>query len=277
MTDVAIRAQATNAAPRDYTIPGAQEILPKSVRAVMDGTSAAGTWYPCLQILDPGGNVMVSAISTSALAAGASADVSWFPHLTSAAVQVQDNDVAVATVPTLDFEDSASVTWSISDDIPNNRAKISAAAAGGGVVQKDYQQNTANVTIAGVSGGLGTQSTILTGAIVSYAAVRTKIEVYTPRLFCGSGTNVTLSLFDNFAGVYIGDIATIVGTGVTSTDIDVPCYVAVYITPTAGNHQYVIAGYKWGPGPGFNNAVFVGGPGGAGTYVPAYMRVTTGG
>lgn len=81
MTDVAIRASATAAAPQDYKIPGAQEILPKSVSASMDGTSASGTWYPCLQFVDPGGNVMVSAVGTLALAAGASVDVSWFPHL----------------------------------------------------------------------------------------------------------------------------------------------------------------------------------------------------
>lgn len=81
MSDVAIRAQATAAAPQDYLIPGAQEILPKSVNAHMDGTSASGTWYPCLQVLDPAGNVMFSAISSVALAVGGTADVSWFPHL----------------------------------------------------------------------------------------------------------------------------------------------------------------------------------------------------
>lgn len=84
MADVAIRAAATAAVPRDYTVPGAQEILPKSVKASMDGTGAAVAWYPCLQVLDPGGNVMFDAVSQVAVAAGASADVSWFPHLTPA-------------------------------------------------------------------------------------------------------------------------------------------------------------------------------------------------
>lgn len=83
MADVAIRASATAAVPRDYTIPGAQEILPKSVRAVMDGTGAGSAWLPCLQLLDPGGNVMFSAVASSSVAAGASVDVSWFPGLTS--------------------------------------------------------------------------------------------------------------------------------------------------------------------------------------------------
>ena len=86
MSDVAIRASASAAVPRDYTIPGAQELLPKSVRAVLDGTSAGSSWYPCLQFLEPGGNVMVNAVSTTAVAAGASADVSWFPHVAPATV-----------------------------------------------------------------------------------------------------------------------------------------------------------------------------------------------
>lgn len=81
MSDVAIRATATASVPRDYTIPGAQEILPKSVSADMDGTLAASAWYPCLQVLDPGGAVMFSAVSATTVAAGGSANVSWFPRV----------------------------------------------------------------------------------------------------------------------------------------------------------------------------------------------------
>lgn len=81
MSDVAIRAKATKAVPRDYVIPGAQELLPKTVRASMDGTAAVSAWYPCFQVLDPGGNVMSEAVSSSSIAAGASADVTWFPGL----------------------------------------------------------------------------------------------------------------------------------------------------------------------------------------------------
>ena len=41
MADVAIWAAATANVPRDYLIPGAQELLPKSVSAAMDGSAAA--------------------------------------------------------------------------------------------------------------------------------------------------------------------------------------------------------------------------------------------
>lgn len=83
MADVSIRATALTPAPMDYKVPGAQEIAPKSVSASMDGTSAAAAWFPCLQLLDPAGNVMFSAIASSGVAAGASADVSWFPRVGS--------------------------------------------------------------------------------------------------------------------------------------------------------------------------------------------------
>lgn len=49
-------------------------------------------------------------------------------------VIVEDNDVVVAEVGTLDFEDSPTATWSIVDDATNQRVKISIdTTAGGGV------------------------------------------------------------------------------------------------------------------------------------------------
>jgi len=88
--DIAIRASATASVPRDYLIPGAQEILPKLVSASMDGTSATAPWYPCLQVVSPGGNVMGTALPKTSVAAGASADVSWFPHLEDCACAITE-------------------------------------------------------------------------------------------------------------------------------------------------------------------------------------------
>lgn len=85
VADVAIRQSATAACPTGYTVKGAQEILPKSVSASLNGAAAAAAWMPCLQILDPGGNIMFSAVSSVSVAAGASADVSWFPRVSGIA------------------------------------------------------------------------------------------------------------------------------------------------------------------------------------------------
>ena len=97
MADIAIRAAATAAVPRDYSIPGAQELLPKSVSASLDGTGAGSSYFPCLQVLDPGGNVMFSAIAGTSVAAGVSADVSWFPRVN----QLPASSTSVATLATV--------------------------------------------------------------------------------------------------------------------------------------------------------------------------------
>jgi hypothetical protein len=81
MPDGAIVIPDTAAAPKDYTLSGAQEIALKSVRALIDGTGAGSAFLPTLQLLDPNGHVMWEGAAQSTVAAGGSADVSWFPGL----------------------------------------------------------------------------------------------------------------------------------------------------------------------------------------------------
>lgn len=82
MPDVAIVNTTNTPAPADYLVPGTQELQVKAVRAAIDGSGAAASFLPALQLLDPAGHVMWTAVDTSSsLAAGASADVSWFPDV----------------------------------------------------------------------------------------------------------------------------------------------------------------------------------------------------
>lgn len=81
MPDAAIVVPDTTAAPKDYTLTGAQEIVLKSVRAVVDGSGAGSTYLPALQLLDPNGNVMWEGTTLTTVAAAGSADVSWFPRV----------------------------------------------------------------------------------------------------------------------------------------------------------------------------------------------------
>jgi hypothetical protein len=81
MADVAIANTTVSSAPKDYTLSGSQELLLKAVRANMDGSGAAAAWFPCLQLLAPDGTVMWESVPASSVAAGASADVSWFPRV----------------------------------------------------------------------------------------------------------------------------------------------------------------------------------------------------
>ena len=79
MADVALLAQQVQTAPNGYQVPGAQEIILKCVSAAYDGTNAVGSFQPALQIIAPNGKVMGTFPVGITLAAGASADVSWFP------------------------------------------------------------------------------------------------------------------------------------------------------------------------------------------------------
>jgi hypothetical protein len=79
--DLPIVLPDTAAAPKDYTLSGTQELLLKTVRALIDGSGAATAFLPTLQLLDPNGHVMWEGATTDTVAAGGSADVSWFPGL----------------------------------------------------------------------------------------------------------------------------------------------------------------------------------------------------
>jgi hypothetical protein len=82
--DVTILAAGVEGVPTSYTVPPLQEILLKSVHAVIDGTGASGDFVPVLEIVSDAGIVNARCVG-STVTAGASADVSWFPHVASQA------------------------------------------------------------------------------------------------------------------------------------------------------------------------------------------------
>jgi hypothetical protein len=81
MPDLPIVIPDTAVAPKDYTLSGTQELALKTVRALIDGSGAASAFLPTLQLLDPNGHVMWEGATSDTVAAGGSADVSWFPGL----------------------------------------------------------------------------------------------------------------------------------------------------------------------------------------------------
>ena len=89
MADTQIRGLGSSPAPLPYTVPGAQEIILKTLYAEFDGTGAASPWLPCIRIRAPGGGVVGEFIAQSPVAAGSSADVSWSPFLVGAGSGIQ--------------------------------------------------------------------------------------------------------------------------------------------------------------------------------------------
>lgn len=100
MADAAIVSRAIVAAPKDYTLGANEELSLKAVRALIDGSGAAGPFLPVLQIVAPDGTVMWQGFPFSSLAAGVSADVSWFPGLGIIA-EVSSGIIAGVTAETL--------------------------------------------------------------------------------------------------------------------------------------------------------------------------------
>lgn len=80
MPDAVLTRDGPVSVPQDYKVPQSGELLPLTVRATIDGTSAASSFYATVQVLSPSGRIMGSYISDS-IAAGASRDVTWFPGL----------------------------------------------------------------------------------------------------------------------------------------------------------------------------------------------------
>jgi hypothetical protein len=76
---------ASQAAPLDYVVPAAQEIVPLAVNAAFDGTSAAVTWYPALELISDSGHVVSRTFPEQTVAAGGSAWVTFAPFLRGAA------------------------------------------------------------------------------------------------------------------------------------------------------------------------------------------------
>lgn len=63
-----------------YEVPGSAVITPYAVSVVFDGTSASGSFLPCLTFKTITGAV-IARCPAPELAAGGSAEVSWFPHV----------------------------------------------------------------------------------------------------------------------------------------------------------------------------------------------------
>lgn len=78
MADTQVLVAGQGAAPLDYTVPNAQEILLKVCRATFDGSGAGAAFIPLIELVSDGGVVVADAVGQS-VAAGASADASFFP------------------------------------------------------------------------------------------------------------------------------------------------------------------------------------------------------
>lgn len=68
----------TPSAPAEWDISYGLDLLVRTAYASYDGSAAAGAFLPCLRLISDSGHVAVEAVADTEVAAGGSANVSWF-------------------------------------------------------------------------------------------------------------------------------------------------------------------------------------------------------
>lgn len=154
---VPIAALGVATLPEDYTIPDSLEIVPLAVRASFDGSGASGTFYPTLEFLSPGGVVIAECPCFTTIAAGGSADVTWF-HI--------DQGVAV-TPTTTPYGSLIGSTANIRSYWPLDETT--------GTTFTDYGPSSKNLTIVG-SPTLGVTPLITAGHAATFSGSRDGLQ-----------------------------------------------------------------------------------------------------
>lgn len=95
--DQQILVTGTAPAPATWLVPGNGQITPRSVFAHYDGTAAATAYFPALKVISDGGKTVGIYPCLTAVAAGGSADVSWFPDVGTVAETVTAPVAGVST------------------------------------------------------------------------------------------------------------------------------------------------------------------------------------
>ena len=75
------RPLGTVPAPASWLIPTASALTLEAAYAKFNGASTTGPWQPCLRIVSDSGDIVGEYPCSTSVAAGASADVSFFPGL----------------------------------------------------------------------------------------------------------------------------------------------------------------------------------------------------
>jgi hypothetical protein len=108
----------------------------KGVSASFDGTAAASSYVPAVQVIDPSGFTVGTYVLGQTLAAGASADVAWFPGVTPSAattgtpLETTNTGGTVTVNPTTEILIGANLTLS---NPGAGIAQIVGSAAGSGI------------------------------------------------------------------------------------------------------------------------------------------------
>jgi len=162
--------------------------------------------------------------------------------------------------------DGGTVTYTAGSNNYSIRGAVLTSAAGGGA-KLDYAELTSNFTVTATSAA--TATACITGNPVSYdGATEVSIEVFLPTAEISTTAAVVFDLYDGPTD--LGIIAQTYPQASSGSSGDT-LIGRRWLTPSAGSHTYSIRAWKSG-----GTATVYAGAGGAGAYLPAYMRITSG-
>ena len=125
-----------------YVVPGSAVVTPYSVSVTFDGTGAGGAFLPCLTFKTITGAV-IARCPAPALAAGGSAEVSWFPHVGSGTTSPDVPAVVGARI-------EAQTAQTIPNATPTDLVYDTVAFDTAGMVNLGADDRILTVTVAGL-------------------------------------------------------------------------------------------------------------------------------
>lgn len=297
MADVAVVAAEVASAPQAYTLPGAQEILLKAVGCTINGSGAAGTFLPALQMLDPAGHVMWTAVNESSpVAVGRSALVSWFPGggvdnagpttttpgISSVSSPLGTLSVLNPTGPTVnldmpnsgvtagsygDSSHSAEITVDVEGRVTSATSVPIAGGSGTIGFEIGYDQITSFVTVSATTEATGT--TVITCGAHTFDGAPVLAMFFAPGIQTAAVSQLSLTVCLFEGSTEIGRLCVVSNASATQ-DVH-PGIGILRFTPSAGSHTYKVTAFV-------NNATatsgVVAGAGGTAAYDPAFIRFT---
>lgn len=143
-------------APATWTLPSSLQLDVEAIYAVFDGTLAAGSFIPTVEIVSDAGLTVLEVPQDSTVSAGSSVKASWASFLRNltgggggSSLTVTDGITSVSSVTTIDFTSGATVT--------SGGAGIAdvAVTGGGGYTPQNSEEyvNTASLSVGSNSTG----------------------------------------------------------------------------------------------------------------------------
>ena len=165
MADVQILAAGSEATPYAYTVPNSQEIVPKAVSAVFDGTGAAGAFLPLLEIVSDAG-IVVAQSPASSVQSGGTAEVSWFPRVGTGGGAAASTGLPYLFVSRVPGPSIASGVGFVNIDLNPSQVSVTWGSS-----------DTSIMTLADAGGGIFGPSFVAQGLYVVYVAVELEVGV----------------------------------------------------------------------------------------------------